>query len=131
VRGSGLTWGDAIAVEGLLFGEFLALSKSLFPCNLGIQRSPETTRSLLVHFCAGSNTVHGHEEQLFRFDLPEQMFNVVEYPDEHLIFAQAELRVIRVFVGAVVDDTVHVEVEGVELGDTILGDELRDRRIAL
>ena len=38
---------------------------------------------------------------------------------------------IRVFVGAVVDDAVHVQVEAVELGDAVLGDELGDRGIAL
>jgi hypothetical protein len=34
-------------------------------------------------------------------------------------------------VGAVVDNAVHVEVEVVELGNAVLGDQLRDRRIAL
>jgi hypothetical protein len=34
-------------------------------------------------------------------------------------------------VGAIVDNAVHVEVEVVELGNAILGDDLRDGRIAL
>ena len=34
-------------------------------------------------------------------------------------------------MGAVVDDSIHVQVEAVELGDAFLGDELRDGRIAL
>jgi hypothetical protein len=34
-------------------------------------------------------------------------------------------------VGAVVDDAVHVEVEVIELGNAVLGDQLRDSRIAL
>lgn len=34
-------------------------------------------------------------------------------------------------MGAVMDDTVHIEVEVVELGDSILSNELRDGGIAL
>ena len=34
-------------------------------------------------------------------------------------------------MGAVVDNAVHVEVEIIELGNAVLGDQLRDSRIAL
>jgi hypothetical protein len=34
-------------------------------------------------------------------------------------------------MSAVVDNAVHVEVEVVKLGNAVLGDELRDGRIAL
>lgn len=34
-------------------------------------------------------------------------------------------------MGAVVDDAVHVEVEVIELGNAVLGDQLRNGRIAL
>jgi len=38
---------------------------------------------------------------------------------------------VGVAVRAVMDDAVHIEVEAVELGDSVLCDELRDGRIAL
>jgi hypothetical protein len=34
-------------------------------------------------------------------------------------------------VGAIVDNSIHVQVEVVELGNAVLSDELRDGRIAL
>ena len=34
-------------------------------------------------------------------------------------------------MSAIVDDTVHVQVEAIELGDAVFGDELRDSWIAL
>jgi hypothetical protein len=59
------------------------------------------------------------------------MLDVVEYLDEHFILADPLRDTIGVVVSAVVDDAIHVQVEAVELGDAVLGDELRDRGIAL
>jgi hypothetical protein len=60
------------------------------------------------------------------------MLDVVEYLDEHFIFRNSLVDGrIGIVVSAVVDDAIHVQVEAVELGDAVLGDELRDSGIAL
>ena len=59
------------------------------------------------------------------------MLDIVEDRDKHLVFRHPESGRVRVLMRAVVDNAVHVEVEAVELGDAVLCDELRDRRISL
>lgn len=59
------------------------------------------------------------------------MLDVVEYSYEHLVFAQTELCVVRILVGTVVNDAVHVEIQTIEFGDSVLSNELGDGRIAL
>jgi hypothetical protein len=60
------------------------------------------------------------------------MLDVIEYFDKHFLFREAGFcgRGI-VVVSAVVNDTVHVQVEIVKLGDAVLGDELGNGGIAL
>ena len=86
----------------------------------------------MVHLGARRDTVDGHEEELLGLDLAEQMLDVVEDLDEHLIFGKPCLGGrVGVVVGAVVNDTVHVEVEVIELGNAVFGDELGYGRIPL
>lgn len=76
---------------------------------------PPTT--LLVHLRPGRNTVHGHKKQFLRFDRPEQRVDVVENVHENLLFGDAKLNVRVVRMGAIVNDSVHVQVKVVELGN--------------
>ena len=53
------------------------------------------------------------------------MLDIVEDLDEHFVFGDVLcMRRASVIVGTVVNDAVHVEVEAVEFGYTILCDEL-------
>lgn len=122
---------DAVRVKCIFFGHFYALTDCLFALPFCVQRSPEPPCALLIHLGARSHSIDRHEEQLLRLDLAEQMLDVVEYLDEHFILADPLRDTIGVVVSAVVDDAIHVQVEAVELGDAVLGDELRDRGIAL
>ena len=76
-----------------------------------------------------SLTVHGHEQQLLRLHDAEQLVQILEDPQDHLGFRHLGTRVVA--VRAVVDDSVHVEVERVDLGDVRAEDGLVDERIAL
>ena len=126
------TWGNAIRVERVLLRHLFPFSNRLVPRCFGVQRGSKTAGALLVHLRPRCDTVNGHEEELLRLDLPEQMLDIVEYLDEHLVFGQTlGGGGVGVIVGTVVNDAVHVQVKTVELGDTILGDELRDGRVAL
>ena len=59
------------------------------------------------------------------------MFNVVENGDEHLVFRHTKCGRIRVLMRTVMDNTVHIQIQTVELWYPVLGDELRDGRIPL
>lgn len=59
------------------------------------------------------------------------MFDIIENGNEHLILRHAKCRRIAVLVRAVVDDTVHIKIQIVELGYPVLCDQDRDRRIPL
>lgn len=52
------------------------------------------------------------------------MFNIVEDGDKHLVFRHSKGRRVRVLVSAIMDDSVHIEVETVELWNPILRDKL-------
>ena len=59
------------------------------------------------------------------------MLYIVENLNEHLIIADTFSDRVRVAVGAVVDDAIHIQVETIELGNAVLGDQLRDSWVAL
>ncbi len=47
---------------------------------------------------------------MLRLDLAEQMFNVVEDGDEHLVLGDANRWRVPILVGTVVNDAIHVEL---------------------
>lgn len=57
--------------------------------------------------------------------------NVSEDGSKNLWFSDAEEGIVVVWVGAVVDDAVHVEVEVVEFRDALVIDQLETQRVAL
>ena len=59
------------------------------------------------------------------------MLDVIEDLNEHFIFGDMFGMRAGIIVGAVVNNAVHIKVEVVELGNAVLSDELRDRRVAL
>lgn len=104
---------------------------------------------MLVHLGSRGNAVDGHEEELLRLDLAEQMLYVVEDGDEHLVLGQSKGRRIGILVRAVMNDAIHIQlrqkpvsrcpwerpwqsatyIEAIELWYPVLRDELRDGRI--
>src|SRR5437667_5160645 len=50
----------------------------LIPGILCIQRSPETSCTLLVHFRSRCHSIDSHEEQLLRFNFFKEVLNIVE-----------------------------------------------------
>jgi len=118
------TWRDRITVKCFFFRHFLAFPNGLLSCILDVKRGAKSPGSLLIHLCPRRNSIDGHEEQLLWLDLPVKMLNIIEYRNEHLFLRHSEGRIVRVLVRAVVDDSIHVKVQGVELGYPILGDQL-------
>jgi hypothetical protein len=107
----GLTWSDAVTVERLLFRELDTILDGLFTGLLSVEGCTESSGSLLVHLGTRGDTIDGHEEELLRFDLSKKMLDVVENTNEHFLLAKAERCVFaRIFVCAVVNDTIHVEL---------------------
>jgi hypothetical protein len=107
----GHTWGNAIAVERLLLRDLDTFFDGLFTGLLSIEGRPETSGTLLVHLGSRRNTIDSHEEQLFGLDFSKQMFNVIEYANEHLFLTKAEGHIFAcILVGTVVNDTIHVKL---------------------
>lgn len=75
---------------------------------------PKSASSLLVHLCPWRHAVHSHEENLARLDDPEEHLQVVEDVSEDLFLGDAEVDVLIVGVGTLVNDPIHVQVEIVE-----------------
>lgn len=71
---------------------------------------PKSAGTLLIHLCAGGNTIDGHKKKLLRLNRPKQMFDVVEYLNEHFLLCHPERGAVAVVVRAVVDDTIHVKL---------------------
>lgn len=59
------------------------------------------------------------------------MFYVIENRNEHFVFSHAKRRGIGVLVSTVVDDAVHVKIQTIKLGDSILSNQLGYRRVPL
>lgn len=76
---------------------------------------PESASSLLVHLGPGCHTIHCHEEDLARLDDSEEHLQVMENVSENLFLRDAEVNVLIIWVGALVDDAIHIQVEIVEL----------------
>jgi hypothetical protein len=131
LRGYRLTRRDAVAVEPGFFRDLFASPFRLVEGLLGLFRGPEPPTPLLVHLGARGDAVDREEEQLLGFDDGKQVRDVVEDGEEDVVFRDAERGVIVVRVRTVVDDAVHVQVEGIEFGDAVLLDELRNERVAL
>jgi hypothetical protein len=73
------TWCYAIAVECFLVRQFLAFAFCFLTDFLGLLGCAESTTSLLIHFCSGSNTIDSHKEELLWLDLAEQHVDIGEY----------------------------------------------------
>jgi hypothetical protein len=101
---------DAVAVERFLGRHFYAFADGLLPSLFSIESGSETSRTLLVHLGARSDTIDGHEKELLGLDLAKQMLDVVEDGDEHLVFGLARRDAIGIVVGAVVDNSVHIKL---------------------
>jgi hypothetical protein len=83
--------------------------------------------ALLVHLCAWCYTIHSQKEELSWFHNAVKTIGVGKNAGKHLHFIEKD-DIAVVVMGAGVDDTVHVEVEVVEL--TITFKRLVDDRIA-
>ncbi len=76
-----------------------------------------------------THTVDGHKQQFAGLNNFKELFQVFEYPDKHLVFAELEVGVVA--VGTVVDDAVHVEVQVVKLREGTRANGLVDKGVAL
>lgn len=89
----GHTWGDTVAVKGLLLWKFLPLPLcflSDFPSFLG---GTETSASLLVHLRSGRDAINSHEEELLWFNLAEKMVYIRKNGGKYLLLRHAEMSV--------------------------------------
>jgi hypothetical protein len=69
--------------------------------------------TLLIHLGARRDTVDRHVHELLRLDNVKQLFNVLEYLGHHLVVREHNARIHLVRVRAIVNDTVHVQVQTV------------------
>jgi hypothetical protein len=123
--------GNAVGIESFLVRQFLPFRLGLLSRLSGFFCCAEPSTALLVHLCTGSDAVDGHIEHLLGLDLPKQVVHVREDGREDLLLRQPEVGIVVVRVGAVVDDAVEVEVEVVEFGDGLLGDQLGRQGVPL
>lgn len=72
---------------------------------------PKSSSSLLVHLCPRRHAVHRHEEDLARLDDPEENLQVMEDIGKDFLLGNAEVDILVVRVGTLVDDPVHVQIE--------------------
>ncbi|KAL4864187.1 hypothetical protein BDV12DRAFT_189113 [Aspergillus spectabilis] len=103
-------WSDAVAVERILLWHFNPLSDRFLLSRLCIERRPESSRALLIHFGTRCDTVYRHEKQLLRLDLAVQMFDIIKDGYKHLILGHSEGRRVTVLVCTVMNDAVHVKI---------------------
>jgi hypothetical protein len=94
LAGPQLTRGDTIRVECLLLGQCLAFPLGRFALLHRVLGGPESPTSLLIHFRPRRNTINGHEEYLLRLNLGEEMVDICEYREDHLLFRYPEVRII-------------------------------------
>ena len=94
---------------------------------------PKPPAPLLVHLSSGCASVNGHEEDLSRLDLGEQVVDVGIDSEDHLFLGDPEMHVSLGGrrMGTIVNDSIHVEVKIVERRDGIRGDKLGCKRIPL
>mmetsp|Transcript_43470 Transcript_43470/g.80905 ORF Transcript_43470/g.80905 Transcript_43470/m.80905 type:complete len:244 (+) Transcript_43470:1116-1847(+) len=95
-------------------------------------RAAEPTGSLLIQLCAGCNAIDGHEHRHLGFNyLRDDAIEIVHDPEHHILLAED---IGHIHVGGMrtsVNDTVHVQVQVVELGkEGRVRDYLVDLRIA-
>ena len=130
------TWSDDVWVESLLLLTNFNAVLSPVPLDLfrnrvlflGINCSPEPSRSLLVHLGSGSNSVDCHVHSLPGHDNAHYSVDVLKYGTEHL-----SLRLRGGFIHWVttrMDDAIHVQVQTVHFGVIVWNFLLdQDRRI--
>lgn len=124
-----LTWGDAVAVERLFLRHLDSLSDGLFTGCLSLESCSETSCTLLVHLRPRGHAIDGHEEELLRFDLAEEMLNVVEYTNKHLFFTQAKRHIFScILVSTIVDDAIHVKLYSLLVRGYRRGHQVLERR---
>ena len=58
--------------------------------------------------------INCHEEQFLWLYLSEEMFYVVENIYEHLVFGHSKRWRIGIFMGTIVDDSIHVQLLYIE-----------------
>lgn len=82
-----------------------------------LQSLPEPSSSLLVHLCSRRHTVHRHEENLARLDDPEEHLKIMENVCKDLLLRNAKVDVFIIWVGALMNNSIHVKIEIVEFGN--------------
>lgn len=109
------TWSNTVAVKAIPLWDLFSLGSSLVYNLLHFLRSPKPSTSLLVHLCSRRHSIDGQKEELLGFDDGEEMRDVGEDGQEDGFFRDSEGSVVIVRVGAVMDDSVHVQIcrEGV------------------
>ena len=150
------TWRDTIRIKAVALWQLFATSFGLVDDFLCLPCGPEPPTTLLVHLGSRCDTVDSKEEEFLRLDDREQVRNVGKDGEEDVFFRDAERGIVIVRVRAIVNDAIHVEVckgsdrwvssayiqrpvvtrevgrtKGIELGNSVLLDELRNEWIAL
>ncbi|KAL4936004.1 hypothetical protein BDV06DRAFT_217005 [Aspergillus oleicola] len=87
-----------LAVEGVLLRHLNSLRNCLLFRRFSVEGRSESSGSLLVHLRTWCDTINSHEEELLWFDLPIQMFDIIEDGNKHFIFGHSESRRVTVFV---------------------------------
>lgn len=76
---------------------------------------PESPSSLLVHLCPWCHAIHRHEEDLTRLDNPEENLQVMKDVGKNLLLRNAKVDILIIWVGALMNNPIHVQIEIVKL----------------
>lgn len=72
---------------------------------------PESPSPLLVHLCPRGHTIHSHEENFAWLDDSEEHLQIMKNVSENLLLRDAKMHILVVWVGTLVNDPVHVQIE--------------------
>lgn len=78
---------------------------------------PESSSSLLVHFCSWRHAIHRHEEDLAWLDDPEEHLQIVEDVCKNLLLRNSKVDILVIGMGALMNNSIHVKIEIVEFGN--------------
>lgn len=71
----------------------------------------------MVHFCSRRHAVHRHEKDLAGLDDPEEHLQIVEDVCKNLLLRNSKVDILVIGVGALMNDSIHVQIEIVEFGN--------------
>ena len=94
-------------------------------------RASKSSTPLLIHLRSRCHAIDRHVQHLIRSRHSKQMIQIRENLGHHLVFSHSRIHIRPCAVRAVVNDTIHVQVQVIDPRDLISRDLLLEQRVAL